>query len=526
MTQQAQAQPQQPTIDHAHVQAVLQQLRRYAPQGAALRQDSRAVKVGDVFVAFSGDVHDGRDFIAAALKAGASCVLAEARGLVLHAPLACVIAVTDLKRLLGHIASAYYGQPSHVLDCIGITGTNGKTTVTHYTAQLLQALQGKPAGIIGTLGAGVLGAASSTGLTTPHASDVQRVLAQCAALGAGSACVEASSIGIVEGRLNGTRIRVAGFTNLTQDHLDYHGDMASYGAAKQALFDWAGLAGVVINTDDAFGAQLLKQVQATRPALRCISTGFGASAALRASGMRTLPDASQQFQLHFEGKTYASQLHALGAFNIHNVLTAVGCALALGYACADAVALIPRLIPVTGRMQRVLGADQSANPSTDQAPDSTLSPQQPLVIVDYAHTPDGLEQALLALRPVAQARGGQLHVVFGCGGDRDASKRPLMGAAALRLADRITVTNDNPRSEAPEAIAAQILENAATFAQVVATVTLDRAVAIAQAIARAAANDVVLIAGKGHETTQTVAAISLPFFDIEHARTALSHAQP
>ncbi len=489
----------------AMIQHIVAQLNRYAPADAVLRQDSRAVKSGDVFVAFSGDVHDGREYIDAAFKAGASCVLADAAGLTQRHPR--VIAVTNLKQQLGQIASAFYGQPSTQLACVGITGTNGKTTVAHYTAQLLQALQGKPAGILGTLGAGLLGAAPSTGLTTPHASDVQRVIANCAAHGAGSAVIEATSIGLVEGRLNGVQFQVAAFTNLTQDHLDYHGDMVVYGAAKRRLFDWAGLQTAVINIDDGFGATLHADLQQNQPQLNTISTGFSADAELRAADLKTLPNASQQFTVHRGSASYTAVLPALGAFNVHNALTALGCVMSLGYPLQAAIARLPHLQSVAGRMQVV---------STD-----TENPRvHPLTVVDFAHTPDGLLQALQALRPVATARGGALHVVFGCGGNRDASKRPLMGAIAQQYADRMTVTNDNPRDEAPAAIAAQIVA-AAPKAQI----ELDRSVAIATAVAQAQPHDVILIAGKGHETTQTIAGVVTPFSDVVQAQLALQKIQ-
>jgi UDP-N-acetylmuramyl-tripeptide synthetase len=483
------------------IQNVIAQINHSAPASAVLHQDSRAVKSGDVFVAFSGDAHDGRDYIDAALKAGASCVLAEAAGLTHQHPR--VIAVTDLKQQLGHIASTFYGNPSEQLDCVGITGTNGKTTVAHYTAQLLQMLQNKPAGILGTLGAGLYGAAPSTGLTTPHASDVQRVIANCVTQGAGCAVIEASSIGLEEGRLNGVTFKVAAFTNLTQDHLDYHGDMLAYGEAKRRLFDWAGLRAAVINVDDDFGADVYSDLQHSDPQLNCITTGFKQGAMLHASDVRVQADASQMFTVSYQGRTYPAQLAALGQFNVHNALTALGCVLTLGYDAPQVIGLLPQLHTVAGRMQVVTTAAQAAA-------------QRPLVVVDFAHTPDGLSQALQALRHVAIERSGALHVVFGCGGNRDATKRPAMGTIAQQYADRITITNDNPRDEDAANIAAQIAAAAPG-----AMIEIDRAAAIAQAIQNARSGDVVLIAGKGHEITQTVAGLVTAFSDVAQAQAVL-----
>lgn len=479
-------------------QAIAQQLRRVAPYGAQLRQDSRTLNVGDVFVAFSGDVHDGRAFITAALKAGASAVLADSQGFESND--SRVVLVNDLKQSLGNIAHHFYGAPSQQLDCLGITGTNGKTTVSYWLAQLLQALQGKPSALLGTLGAGLLSHTVATGLTTPHASDVQRFLAQAVGANAGSACIEATSIGLAEGRLNGVAFKVAAFTNLTQDHLDYHGDMASYARAKRALFDWETITHAVINTDDAWGAALAAELAQQRPQLIIIRTGLIASADVRASDIRLHGNASQSFTLQHQGLSTAVTLPALGSFNVQNALTALACCIALGFDLSKALAVLSKVAAVPGRMQ-VVG-------------------NQPLVVVDFAHTPDGLSQALHALKPVASLRGGALHVVFGCGGDRDASKRPLMGAVAQQYADRITITNDNSRSENPSAIAAQIASAASK-----ANTELDRAAAIAHAIAQARDADVVLIAGKGHETTQTIAGVSTPFSDVAHAQQALALRQ-
>jgi UDP-N-acetylmuramoyl-L-alanyl-D-glutamate--2,6-diaminopimelate ligase len=483
------------TQQHA---SVVQQMRAYAPRGAMLRQDSRTVQPNDVFVAFSGGQQDGRHFIDAAFKSGASAVLAEASDFLVKSPR--MITVTGLKQALGSIAHDYYGKPSQQLHCVGVTGTNGKTTVTHWLAQILEQLQAKPSALLGTLGAGLLGQTQATGLTTPHASDVQRFLASALSHGAGSACIEATSIGMDEGRLNSVAFTVAAFTNLTQDHLDYHATMAAYGAAKQQLFLTDTLQCAVINTDDTFGQSLLTSLAVQRPSLKCISTGRGEKSQLRATDLKLLGHGVQSFTLHYQGESYPAQLPALGDFNVDNALTVMGCCLALGFSAAASIACLPSLQGVAGRMQIV------GNTHT-----------QPLTVVDFAHTPDGLTKALQALQPLAGARGGALHVLFGCGGNRDASKRPLMGAIAQHYADHVMVSNDNPRDEDPALIAAQIVASAPK-----AHVQLDRALAIRRVLSSAKAADVVLIAGKGHETAQIIAGVVHAFSDTEHAQAALS----
>jgi UDP-N-acetylmuramoyl-L-alanyl-D-glutamate--2,6-diaminopimelate ligase len=513
------------------VQSVAARLKSVLGSNAQLRQDSRTIQAGDVFVAFSGDVHDGRSHIAAAIHAGAGAILAEQEGLedFISSALALLdkpnqpampiplIAVKHLKQALGGIAAAFYGDPSQHMATIAVTGTNGKTTVVNYLAQLLQALCHQPCAVLGTLGAGLYGEASSTGLTTPQACAVHKVLADALSQGAVHAAIEATSIGLQEGRLNGVLFDVAALTNLTQDHLDYHGTMDAYAAAKRRLFDWQELRSAVINIDDAFGAALLQDLTQTHPHLNLITTGLvhtmgrAAGRTLCASDLTVLPNGTQSFILHHATpqtlQTYAAVLPALGEFNVHNILTVLGCVLALGHDLAQAVRLLPTLQGVTGRMQVV----------TPLLVTTKEKVSHPLVLVDYAHTPDGLQQALLALRPVVLARGGTLSVVLGCGGNRDATKRPLMGAIAQQYADSVIITNDNPRDESPSDIAQQIASAAPK-----ALVVLDRATAIRQAIRQATALDVVLIAGKGHETTQLVAGVFTPFSDVEQATLALN----
>jgi UDP-N-acetylmuramyl-tripeptide synthetase len=495
------------SIDFDFYSDIAKQLRSIGTKQAQLCQDSRKIREGDIFVAFSGDTHDGRHHIEAAFQLGACMVLAEASGLekflTPNIKAHQVIAVDNLKHALGHIASAFYAYPSQSLEVIGVTGTNGKTTVVNYLAPLLEQLQQKPCAILGTLGAGLYGHAKPTGLTTPHASQVHSVLATAVSAGAGSAAIEATSIGLQEGRLNGVAIDIAAFTNFTQDHLDYHGTLSAYAAAKRALFDWSSLHTAVININDELGLELFTHLQTTRPALRIISTGVNNLAAdLNASDIKVLSNGTQSCTLHYQNQCYTLLVPVLGAFNIDNILTVLGCLLALNYDLTQIIPLLPHLNHTVGRMEVV----------------KTTQPQTPLVLVDYAHTPDGLLKALQALRPVAQARGGKLHIIFGCGGNRDTSKRPLMGAIAQTHADYVCITTDNPRDESPEAIAAQIAVAAPN-----ASIQLDRYQAIQQVIQSANINDVVLIAGKGHETTQIIKGHSIPFSDVLSAQNILNN---
>jgi UDP-N-acetylmuramoyl-L-alanyl-D-glutamate--2,6-diaminopimelate ligase len=310
--------------------------------------------------------------------------------------------------------------------------------------------------------------------------------------------MEASSIGLVEHRLDGCAIDVALFTNLTQDHLDYHGTMQAYGAAKRRLFEWPGLKAAVVNVDDTFGAQLAAGLRSSGIDLWTVS--LHADARLVAGERRYGPD-GLVFEVAEGAERRRLATGVVGEFNASNLLVVLGGLRALGVPLAEAVAALGALTPVPGRLQRVAGEGDDVE-----------------AVVDYAHTPDALQQVLAALRPLAAARGGRLLCVFGCGGDRDATKRPLMGAIASRLADRVVVTSDNPRSEDPAAIVAQVLAGAGANAEGVA----DRREAIARAVREAATGDVLLIAGKGHETTQVVAGVAHPFSDADEVRSALA----
>jgi len=468
----------------------------------ALWADSRKVRPGDGFVAWPGAAVDARGFAATAIAQGAGACLmerdgAEAFGLSGES----YATYAGLKADTGLIAAEFYGQPSRALDVVAVTGTNGKTSTAWWLAQALKNLPAErswPCGVIGTLGVGIPPDVLSTGLTTPDPVLLQQTLRAFVDTGLKACAMEASSIGVEEHRLTGTDIRVAVFTNFTQDHLDYHGSMASYWDAKRRLFVWPGLQAAVINVDDTQGAQLAADL-ANGP-LDVWTTSCSQAARLRADNIQ-YATRGLRFDVVEGGQTIAFHSHLIGTYNVANMLGVIAAMRSLGVPLADAVQACSGLMPVPGRMECVGNAGE------------------PLVAVDYAHTPDALEQALVALRPLAQQREGALWCIFGCGGDRDASKRPLMGAIAAKCADRVVVTSDNPRSEKPEAIIAQILLGLPQTDMV--SVQADRAQAIARTLTAVADQDVVLLAGKGHEATQEVAGSKLPFSDRAHADQAL-----
>lgn len=494
-----------------------------------LQTDSRQVQAGDAFIAWPGFATDGRRFVPAALAAGAVACLVEADGLAnameltggTPAAQSAVASLAGLKAATGELAAAFHGHPSREVKVVAITGTNGKTSTAWWLAQALTAA-GHPAGIMGTLGVGLPGPADNplaqvqpTGLTTPDPVTVQHTLRQWADAGVRACAVEASSIGLVEHRLAGTELAVAVFTNFTQDHLDFHGTMAHYWAAKQGLFDAPQLGAAVVNVDDPQGLQLaLALDREARLDLWTISLHPDQHARLCVTRLAHTPT-GMHLSLREGGHTVTLALPLVGDYNATNVLGVVATLRALGVGLLDAVAACHQLGPVPGRMAAV-------NPQLELpagADGDTLAAALPLVLVDYAHTPDALHKALLALQPVATARGGQLHCVVGCGGDRDAGKRPLMAAAAEALSDQLCLTSDNPRSEPPQAILDQMV--AGLRDPLAARVVVDRGQAIATQVAQAAAADVVLIAGKGHETTQEVAGVKHPFSDHAHALAAL-----
>ncbi|SDZ09939.1 UDP-N-acetylmuramoyl-L-alanyl-D-glutamate--2,6-diaminopimelate ligase [Delftia lacustris] len=472
-----------------------------------LQTDSRKVRPGDAFIAWPGAATDGRAHVASALERGAVACLVEAQGVE---PFGFsgehIAALPGLKAATGLIADQWFQHPSARIDVLAVTGTNGKTTTAWWLAHALAQVklqERSGCALVGTLGVGIPPALESTGMTTPDPVRLQRAFREYADAGLAACAIEASSIGIVEHRLDGTRIRVAMFTNFTQDHLDYHGSMQAYWDAKAALFDWPGLQAAVVNVDDAHGARLWATLQsrASSAALDVWSISIEGAARLQAKDI-ALGAEGLSFTVIEAGHSLRMHTRMVGQYNVSNLLGVLAALRCLGLSLDQAVAACAHLEPVPGRMQQI------------------VQPGQPLVAVDYAHTPDALDKALRALRPAAEQRQGRLWCVFGCGGDRDATKRPLMGQAAQKNADCVLVTSDNPRSEVPDRIIDQILagmqpgENLQSQA--------DRAAAIAQAIAHASERDVVLIAGKGHEDYQETAGQRHPFSDMAEARKALA----
>jgi UDP-N-acetylmuramoyl-L-alanyl-D-glutamate--2,6-diaminopimelate ligase len=467
--------------------------RQLAAQGAMIERlssDSRRCAPGVAFLAYPGEKADGRAHIGEAVARGASAVLWEARDFRWADWPVPNVPVADLKQNAGQLAHEFYGKPSEALWVCGVTGTNGKTSCSQWIAAAL-GRRGTKAALIGTLGSGFPGALTPLANTTPDALEVQFLLKGFREQNAGAVAMEVSSHGLVQGRVNGVRFACALLTNLSHDHLDYHGSMQAYGAAKARLFETPGLRCAVLNLDDELGMELARRLDG-----RLRTIGYSLAPQTAPVDEFIVADAA----LRVESTWGAAQLElpTLGRFNVSNALGVLGCLVAAGVEFPQAVSLLASLPPVPGRMQAV--------------------GDRPLVVIDYAHTPDALDNVLRALRPVAAARGGRLAVVFGAGGDRDPSKRAPMGSIAARLADRVLVTSDNPRSEDPLAIISQIEQGIPGPHEV----QPDRAHAIEQAILKAGRSDVVLIAGKGHENYQEIAGKRAHFSDEEQARAALA----
>jgi len=500
-------------------QKILTWLHRVASASANLTADSRRVQAGDVFFAYPGDSADGRRYIADAIERGAVAVVYEEAGFTWDEKEDLPhFGITGLKQLAGFAANAYYKQPDKDMFSVAVTGTNGKTSCSYWLGMALSRLQtgaaaGTPAAVVGTLGVGMFQdgkphAFDVTGYTTPDAVLLQRKLADLRTARASVLAIEASSIGLDQGRLNGLHVDVALFTNFTRDHLDYHGDMIAYEAAKIQLFDSPGLQHAVINLDDQMGQRLIPYVQAKNIPVIGYSlaapgafddAGFGELPVLRASAIRST-NAGTSFHIDSPFGSGQVKTQLVGQFNVSNVLGILGVMLAKGTGWEAALAVIATLTAVPGRMQQFGGQEV------------------PLIVIDYAHTPDALEKTLGALRQVAGQRGGELWCVFGCGGDRDPGKRPQMGAAS-ELADHVILTSDNPRSEDPAVIMSHIKSG---MSRIEPHVMADRAGAILWAVRHAVKQDVVLLAGKGHETYQEIGGKKYPFLDADHVALALA----
>jgi UDP-N-acetylmuramoyl-L-alanyl-D-glutamate--2,6-diaminopimelate ligase len=463
-----------------------------------IRTDSRQVIKGDLFLALARDVEQARAHIHEAVSRGANAVIGDAS--VHHRPVmeeagVVEIFLPELNVLMGEIAARFFQQPSREMTVIGITGTNGKTSVSHYIANFLS-VQGMLTGVIGTLGYGIPTLDGEdlreTGYTTPDLVEVQRSLASLRDRGAKCVAMEVSSHGIEQSRVAGVQFTGAVFTNLSREHIDYHGSMENYGAAKRRLFQVSGLQFAVLNGDDPYSVDM---ASALSPEVKCVRYGEHESNDIRAEA--ACYDQGIAARVVAPQGAFDIRSELLGAFNLSNLLAVAGVALCLGCSLASLDGL-GRLRAVTGRMQML------------------REPGCPTVVIDFAHTPDALEKVLLALRHHCR---GKLVAVFGCGGDRDRGKRPQMAVLAERLADRIWVTSDNPRGESPEAIAADICAGFAHPETV--SVQLDRAMAIRDAIGQSQPEDLVLVAGKGHETWQEVKGEKRYFSDLEQVRMVL-----
>jgi UDP-N-acetylmuramoyl-L-alanyl-D-glutamate--2,6-diaminopimelate ligase len=463
---------------------------------SGLALDSRQVRSGDAFFALRGTRGHGIEFAHGAVQRGASVVLAEAPPCQLDDPGVPVLWIDSLHTFVGEIAARFFDRPSESMRVIGVTGTNGKTSTVQLLAQAMEKL-GHRAATIGTLGAGLHGQLREGERTTPDAIAVQRLMAEFRRDGATHVAMEVSSHALEQGRVAAMHFDVAAFTNLTRDHLDYHGSMQAYGAAKAKLFAWPTLDAAVINTDDAFGRELVGKLAPGVRALTLSSAGDTAAGIVASDIVTSAEGVAFWLRTPWGERQIRSRL--LGRFNVANLLTVVGCLGALGESFDRIVDVVETLDPVNGRMNRIGGVQGL-----------------PLVVVDYAHTPDALEQALTALRAHCTAR---LICVFGCGGERDAGKRPQMGEIAERLADIAIVTDDNPRGEDGDLIVSQIL--AGMKQPQTATVQRDREAAIHAALQMARGGDVVLIAGKGHETYQEGAGGKRAFDDMAVARALL-----
>jgi UDP-N-acetylmuramoyl-L-alanyl-D-glutamate--2,6-diaminopimelate ligase len=463
---------------------------------ASVTHDSRAVGAGDLFCCVPGSTTDGHDLAPAAIAAGAAALLVE-RPLGLD--VAAEVQVASVRAAMGPIAAAAWGQPSTKLAVLGVTGTNGKTTATYLLEGIARAAGIRP-GVIGTIGTRIDGAPLPGERTTPEAIELQALLARMADAGVGLAAIEVSSHALVMHRVDGTHFAAACFTNLSHDHLDFHASIEEYFEAKALLFDPARTDAAAANLDDPHGAEIARRAEAA--GLSVLGFGLDApDAAVRAESLDASP-AGNRFRLVTPYGSADVRSPLVGRFNASNVLAAAATALVAGLDVGSVAAGLSAPLVVPGRMERIEAGQ--AFP----------------VLVDYAHTPDGLEQILRAARPLAGDPSGRLVVVFGCGGDRDRAKRPAMGKAAATLADVIVITSDNPRSEDPMAIIGEVA--AGVPSGVYPIVEADRRKAIALALTGRDPGDVVVVAGKGHESGQTTAGVTVPFDDRTVAREELA----
>ena len=505
-------------IDPNHL---IDHLRSLANNTAKVSADSRQIVSGDIFFAYpvghGNALRDGRQFIHAALEKGVAAVVFDPAGSgseYLDHP-QC-IAVENLAEKVGELSAQWYDYPSKQLKVIGVTGTNGKTSITQWLAQALDEANHRTA-VLGTLGTGFPGSLVQTGYTTPDAPKLQTQLQELLNTGAKQVAMEVSSHALHQGRVLGTHLNCAVFTNLTQDHLDYHGSMADYAEAKVKLFELAGLEHAVINLDDAFGREIAIKLLAkgeiqvwaftlNQDSLKGFEK-FGDRLHRIYANDSVLNGAGYDSQFVYEGVSSNSvHIPLLGEFNLSNALAVWTVLLTQGFSCDEASKRVSQLRPVLGRMELIQIGKQSKSEGL-------------LVVVDYAHTPDALQKTLQALRPIAEQRSGKIWCVFGCGGDRDISKRSQMGAIAQKFADQIIITSDNPRSEEPQAIMEMILAGIDQKSSEVQMI-VDRAAAIMSAVRHAASQDIVLVAGKGHETTQDINGKKFDFSDQEHIRLA------
>ena len=484
--------------------SLLRQLEKIGTHFTRMTSDSRKVMPGVAFAAYPGERADGRNYIPEAIDHGTAAVLWEREDFNWQADWKVAnVGVTGLRDQVSEIASVVYGNPSEALTILGVTGTNGKTSVSHWLAQCLNKDK-RRAAVLGTLGNGFLDHLQSAMNTTPDAIELQAHLADFLEQGATHVAMEVSSHGLVQGRVNGVQFDVAVFTNLSRDHLDYHGDMASYGEAKARLFLMPGLRHAVINLDDPFGRVLVRRLLGTGVSIIGYTLENRAKFDFPVLSGRDVSFSADgvSFGVNSPWGTGAVSAAVYGRFNAYNLLAVLGGLMASELTFPEALERIKYIKPVPGRMQQVGGGTK------------------PLVLIDYAHTPDALEKTLLAAREITPS-GGKLYCVFGCGGNRDSGKRPLMGQVAQRLADQVVLTSDNPRDEDPQ----QILSDIRAGMTMDCVMLADREQAIHSAISAATTRDVILVAGKGHEPYQEANGIRTPFSDIDVVNHALGEKQ-